>query len=364
MGDGNIIYRLVGVMISSGVITGLIIPGLVKIARHKKLVDVPGGRGSHSNIVPNMGGFAIFVALLFSILAFLDFSGDRMFQYTFLGLTIMFLFGLKDDILVIKPLEKLIAEIVASFVLICFADVRITSFHGMLGINELNLVFSYFFTLFVMIVIINSINLIDGIDGLASGIGAITSAVFCYWFYRMGAYDMMLFSAAVFSTFFTFFFFNVINGKNKMFLGDSGSLILGFVLGFIAIRFNEVSLVAPDTAINNPPLISFGILIVPLFDTLRIFVVRLSRKRSPFSPDKRHVHHRLISLNNSHLKATLMILCFNVLFIAFLFFISNLRGWVLLLIQLSVASFFSFLPVYFVRKNKKIEIAEHEQLKK
>lgn len=268
-------------------------------------------------------------------------------------MVVIFFIGIKDDILIIAPDKKLLGEIIASLIVILLGNIRFTSLHGFLGVHEIPYIASILLTCFVFIVIINGFNLIDGIDGLASGIGIVLSAFFGVWFYLIGNYEYAVLSAAVAGSLMAFFRFNVYGKKNKIFMGDTGSLLVGLFMSFIVVKFNEINAVLQGPyAIKAAPAVSFGVLIVPLFDTLRVFLIRISRKQSPFRPDKNHMHHLLLKIGYSHLGATIRIVAVNIIFIALAVSMQSLGIFTLMIVNLLIASLFSFLPEFFRRKNK------------
>ncbi|MBS3772226.1 MAG: undecaprenyl/decaprenyl-phosphate alpha-N-acetylglucosaminyl 1-phosphate transferase [Bacteroidales bacterium] len=336
-------------------ISAISIPTIGKVARTKQLVDIPNGRTSHTGMIPSLGGFAIFIAVFLSILLFVNFQMNPGIQYLLVGLLIIFFIGLKDDILVLDPRKKLLAQIVAASLVIFLGDVHFTSLHGFLGVHQIPPVAGYLLTLFVVIVITNSFNLIDGIDGLASGVGILISLLLGIYFYHIGQHQLAIIALAFTGACIGFFYFNISKGNNKIFMGDTGSLTLGFTLAFLIIHFNELNLLPQKMNIASAPAVSFGIFIVPLFDTARIFLLRTLRGKSPFNPDKQHVHHRLLYMNDSHLKTTGIIIGFNLVFIAMVVLLQHLHIIELMAIELAVAGFFSNLPVMMIRSKARIE---------
>lgn len=338
----------------SFLITYLSIPTLVKVAKAKNLYDVPGLRKSHKNSTPTLGGVAIFAGTLISASIFTNSANLHDFKYIIAAITIIFFIGIKDDILVIAPNKKLIGEFFAAIILVILADIRITSLHGFLGIYEIPYITSILLTLFVIIVILNGINLIDGIDGLASGVGIIAASTFGIWFYLIGQYQYVIISVALIGSLLAFIRFNIYQGSYKIFMGDTGSLIIGLILAIFAIKFNQLNTatIANEYASFSTPAVSIGILIVPLFDTLRVFFIRIKEKRSPFSADRNHVHHRLLKLGYSHLGATARILIVNILFIAFVFLFDKWGIYKLMFSILVLASGFSYIPSIILKSRK------------
>ncbi len=246
-------------------------------------------------------------------------------------------------------------------IVVIMGNIRITGFHGFLGIQEISYLFSVFFTIFVFIVIINSLNLIDGIDGLASGVGILTLTSFGIWFLLIGNSALAAFSFSAVGAILAFFRFNVFGKVFKIFLGDTGSLIIGMVISIFTVSFLESSLEHPMGTIGDAaPAIAFGVLIVPMTDTLRVFTLRILWGKSPFQPDRFHVHHRLLDLGYSHLKSTLLILSVNLIIILISVSFSGLGNIRLLGLIFPLAIVAASIPSLMIRYRRRKESAFHE----
>ncbi len=343
----------------AAIITYVAIPTVIDVARAKHLFDEPNGRTSHSHNTPTLGGLAIFTGYVIASMVFINISLIPEVQYVIAGSIIIFFIGLKDDIIAIDPLKKLIGQIIAAGIIIDLGNIRIMSLEGFLGIYEIDYFSSAVLSLFVVIVIINAFNLIDGIDGLASGIGILTASVFGFWFYLVGEYQLSILAASLVGALGTFFLFNVFGHKNKIFMGDTGSLLLGFFSSVLALKFIELnSFMENEYSMHTAPTIAIGILIVPLFDTLRVFTIRVIKKQSPFRADRQHVHHRLLTLGNNHLQATCILIGANMLFIALVFLLRDISIYWLTLIVFLLALTLSYIPVELVRRKKKKQIPD------
>jgi UDP-N-acetylmuramyl pentapeptide phosphotransferase/UDP-N-acetylglucosamine-1-phosphate transferase len=271
-------------------------------------------------------------------------------RYIIAGLIIVFFVGIKDDILVIDPYKKLAGQIIAAIIIAVFADIRITNLYGLLYIHQLPYIISILLTVFVFIVIINGFNLIDGIDGLASGVGIITSTTFGAWFWMNGYISYAIFSFSFVGSLSAFFWLNVFGKKNKIFLGDTGSLVTGFVMAVLACSYLKLELPAHGvTTISSAPSVVCGILIIPLFDSLRVFILRILQGKSPFKADRQHLHHRLLELKYTHLKATLILLSVNLFFIVLSYSLRGLGVIKLIVVIAGLACCMSFLLVFFAR---------------
>ncbi len=342
--------------ILSFIITYISIPPLIEVAKAKKLYDIPNGRTSHANITPTLGGIAVFAGFVISSMIFVNIAKIPYIQYIIAGSLVIFFIGLKDDITDLSPLKKFVGQIIAAGIIIDLGGIRLSSLHGFAGIGALNYVSSDFLSLFVIVAIINAFNLIDGIDGLSSGVGILGSLTFGIWFLLIGKLQLALLAIALTGALIAFFRFNFFSKKYKIFMGDIGSLLVGFILSIFAIKFNELNQMSAANSIyyiKAAPAVSIGILILPIFDTLRVMAIRMGKGMSPFKPDKRHVHHYLLELNGSHRKATLILLSVNVLFIAISFICRNMPVLELLTILFFLALFLTFIPYYMLKARRK-----------
>ena len=336
-------------------ITWFTVPSIVNIARLKGLCSVPNGRTSHIGATPNLGGIALFVALVLSTVIFAGAYFKFELRYIISGLIIVFFIGIKDDILIIDPYKKLAGQILAVILIVVFVKIRITDLYGLFHIQHLPYVVSILLTVFVFIVIINGFNLIDGIDGLASGIGILTSSAFGIWFWMTGNIAYTILSFSFVGTLTAFFYFNVFSKKNKIFLGDTGSMVIGFVMGVLACRFLQLELVAQETVkIVSAPTVVCGVLIVPLFDSLRVFILRIKQGKSPFKADRQHIHHRLLQLGCTHLQATLILIGVNIIFIVLSYSLRDIGIVWLMGVIVGLACIMSYILVTSAKaRNKK-----------
>ena len=318
-------------------ITYVSIPTILKVAKVKGLYDSPNNRSSHRKNIPTLGGMAVFAGFAIATALFSGISESRELLFVFTGLIILFFIGIKDDILIIDPVKKLLGQIFAAAVVVILGDIRITDIHGFLGIYQIGYVSSVLFTLFVFVAVINAFNLIDGIDGLASGMGVLSSVVFGVWFVVAGfpAYAVISFSLT--GSLLAFLRFNLSRGKNKIFLGDTGSLILGMMVSVLTVRFLEYDLQAHGVfRISSAPVVAFTVLILPLIDMLHVFFLRILRGHSPLEADRWHLHHRLLELGLSHIQTTGVLLSINLFFILLVFWLQDLGDLPLLGIVLGL----------------------------
>ena len=338
-------------LLTSLFIASVAIPTIVTVATKKGLVSTPNGRTSHKGNVPVLGGLALFLGVGISSAMWTKATEFPEVNGLLGAALILLAIGLKDDILVIDPFKKLIGEILAAVLVVLFADLRFSSFQGTLGIYELGYSFSIIFSIFVIVLIINAFNLIDGIDGLASGTGIVATFILGYWFFRVGELSFAVFSLATTGALIGFFYFNVLGSRNKIFMGDTGALLLGMVLSALAIKFCELNITDTSTyQMPSAPAIAIAVVGVPLFDMIRVSVLRVFRRQSPFRADKNHIHHMMLSLHFAHLEATLILLSVNVLMVLAAIALRALN--IVLLIVIIFAIFMAFTMLVFTLKKR------------
>lgn len=359
-------FLTIGALLIGFIIVLIVIPPILRVARAKHLFEPFEERKVHNTPTPPFGGVAIFIGFtISSILATDGFNFDSL-KYIIVAVILMFFIGLKDDLVNISARKKLAIQIFAALILITMGNIRFTNLHGILGTYDVGFITSVTVSLFSMVVIINAFNLIDGIDGLASGLSMMAATVFGVWFFIAGHYQFSIMSFALVGSLAGFFLYNVFGKNNKLFMGDAGSLIIGLVISILVIKFNEFNIVKTNPfAIGGAPAVSFAIIIIPLIDTLRVMTIRISQRKSPFSADNNHIHHRLLSLYHSHLKVTLIIVSVNVVIIAIAILINHisLNNNIQFLIIFLTGALFSSIPSVLIkirslRKIKRSEVVE------
>jgi UDP-GlcNAc:undecaprenyl-phosphate/decaprenyl-phosphate GlcNAc-1-phosphate transferase len=334
--------------ITSFIIVLFGIPSIITIAKLKGLYDSHNDRKLHTSKIPRLGGLAIFAAFAISVCLWADSNVPRL-QYLTAGLIVLFFSGLKDDIIVISPINKLIMQIFSAS-LVCMAEgIRITSFQGLFGINDISIYLSIPISIFTLIVITNAFNLIDGVDGLAGGLGLIISLAFAAWFYLIGEFGWATISFALSGSLLGFLFFNY--APAKIFMGDAGSLTIGFLISIFTLKFIEFgNIVRTDgLSLTTAPIIAIAVLIIPLYDTLRVFILRIVNKQSPFKADRNHLHHWLIKIGLTHNQVCLTLYVTNVLFIFVAVLLRNTNIMVLASVIVGMAIILGQLPVYIHR---------------
>src|SRR5215469_4259652 len=299
-------------------VTFLAIPAVINVAEMKKLFDMPDARKVHFTPITPLGGIGIFAGFIFGSLLTLHFGQFTDLQYFIASSFVIFFLGLKDDILVISPVKKFIGQVLAAFIIIYYGNIQIRSMHGFFGLYQLPEMFSLLLTYFAVIVVINSFNLIDGVDGLAGSLGLLSTMIFGIYFLYVGLspYAVVAFSLA--GSLLAFLIFNF--QPAKIFMGDTGSLLVGTVNAILVIKFiNVANTTGVSFPISASPAVGFTILMIPLLDTLRVFGIRILHRRSPFSPDRNHIHHLLLDRGFSHRAITLTLVTVNFLMIVGVF---------------------------------------------
>ncbi|WP_229731312.1 MraY family glycosyltransferase [Hyunsoonleella pacifica] len=321
---------------------------------YKNLMDNPNKRSSHLKRTPTLGGVAFFYTLIFALFFLRNWADNGEAMFLIPSLTILFIIGLKDDLVVLSPYTKLIAQLISVAFILSNEAFMINSLHGFFGVHEIPSFVSYIIGGFIMVTIINAYNLIDGIDGLAAIVGIVILIIYSTIFYMTKDYFYLLLSLTLNGCLIAFLKYNLSSSsEEKIFMGDTGSLIVGFIVSILTMKFLALpsnKLEGLPFLIENIPLIAIGILIVPLFDTARVFTIRLANKRSPFSADRNHTHHILIDyFNISHKKASLIIGAFNLIFVYLVIILgsTSYNFWLVAVIVLTVV----LLGYFFYRYN-------------
>lgn len=330
-------------------LTFFAIPVIIQVAKDKKLFDEPDERKVHKNVIPTLGGLGIFAGFIIATLMGVPSGITSELQYFAAAATVIFFLGIKDDILILSASKKFIGQLIAAGIIIKFGGVQISNMHGFLGINEIPHIASIVISIFTIIVITNSFNLIDGVDGLAGSLGLLTTLVFGVYFYYVGQLTYAVMALALSGSIIGFLIYNF--SPAKIFMGDTGSLLIGLINSILVIKFiNVAGNPASNFPIEAAPAIGFSILMIPLFDTLRVFGLRILNRRSPFSPDRNHVHHFLLDLGLSHRMVTITCVSVNIMFICLAFFLRHLGTTTVLSILLCSA--FVFIGAIFYSRPK------------
>jgi UDP-N-acetylmuramyl pentapeptide phosphotransferase/UDP-N-acetylglucosamine-1-phosphate transferase len=293
-------------LVTAFVVTLITIPPIISLIKKYGLYDVPDSRKEHSLPIPTMGGIAIVAGMMVSLFLWFPFNNQMAQICFFFSITVLFGLGIMDDLKDLSARYKFIIQ-AGLAALIALSDIRITSFNGLFGINELSLAAQYTFTILAVVGITNAFNLIDGIDGLAGGLGFMSLITIGIFLTMSGDVNTALIAFALAGGILAFLYFNF--NPAKIFMGDTGSLVLGFVIAVLCIRLMQVNISALNPVLPHAPLFVLGIVLIPVFDTLRVFALRIWKGKSPFIADKTHIHHLLTNNSFSHSSAAKLI-CF------------------------------------------------------
>lgn len=347
------IIQLISAFLIGLILVYVSIPVIVRISKEKHLYDEPDERRLHKVVIPNLGGVAIFIGISIATLLSLHQFEFIDFRYIQASMIILFFIGIKDDILIISPRKKFIAQVLCALILIVLGGIRFTNLHGILGLDEINYTLSVIITLLAIVSIINAINLVDGIDGLAASIGIFSSVIFGAKFLVTSNEDYAILCFAMIGSLLAFLWFNVYGSTNKIFLGDTGSLLLGLLIAIQVIQYNEFALTTTPQEISFSPIFSLAILATPLADMIRVFAIRIYKGKSPFAPDMSHVHHRLLKLGFSHFNSTIIIVFTNGFIITLAFAFRFLNKHVLMFLLIVVIFLLLQLPDLFLKRKQK-----------
>jgi UDP-N-acetylmuramyl pentapeptide phosphotransferase/UDP-N-acetylglucosamine-1-phosphate transferase len=339
------------------VITFFLMPFVIRIARINKLFDLPDERKTHTYPVSSLGGVGIVSGLAISLLLVSDFKlEDSEFQYYLASFFIIFIIGVIDDIFVLHAWKKLLGQLLVASLLTVKAHLLITNLQGFAGLNEIGTPISYLLTFFTILLVINSFNLIDGVDGLAASLGLISSLSFGLFFYVNGNVPFAILGFVMAGSLLAFLMFNF--PPAKIFMGDSGSMLIGLVNVILLIKFIETANTAPNYPVSCPIAVGFAILLIPLLDVLRVFIIRLTKGVSPFAPDRNHLHHLLLNQGFTHTKVTTTLLVSEVCIIPFSFYFQTLNVNVLACILILIFFAAVFVIKYFGVSRKPLRVVK------
>ncbi|NBP68255.1 MAG: undecaprenyl/decaprenyl-phosphate alpha-N-acetylglucosaminyl 1-phosphate transferase [Cytophagia bacterium] len=308
----------------------LAFPVLIKLLYKWKLFDSPGLHKIHSSFKPSMGGICIMLGVAFTLLISFPLTQWIAMKYFFVALAVIFITGLRDDILTLTPLQKLLGQLLPIIILVVFNEAYLQSFYEM-NDSLWPLWLRWIVTVFTLIILTNAYNLIDGLDGLAGTVALVILSVFGAWFFLTDNFYLSVLAFAFAGAIIGFLLFNW--QPSKIFMGDTGTLAIGFVISYLAINFiNKNYTHDQSSTFHFTASIStcICILIIPVFDTARVIILRLRRGQSPFKADKNHIHHQFLKLGFSHAKTTLFMGGINIFFVGLALLLRNQSDLVIL----------------------------------
>lgn len=328
--------------ITAFVIAFLFFPVQIKLMNKWQLFDLPTHHKIHARTTPSMGGVCILLGVVFTLLIALPLSQWAQLKFFFVALAIIFTTGLRDDILTLKPHQKLLGQFLPIIIAVVFGNITLSSFYELWSITFPNWI-AWIVTVFTVVILTNAYNLIDGIDGLAGTVSAIIFCALGIWFFKTGNYDLAVISFVFAGAVIAFLFYNW--QPSEIFMGDTGTLSIGFAISFLAIQFINLNFQLPDSSPHRFHA-SIGtavcLLIVPLFDTLRVIILRLRRLESPFKADRNHLHHQFLNLGFSHRQTTLVLGAINLGFVGLAIALRNQPDVLILPIVLAICLVINF----------------------
>lgn len=323
------------------------IPSIIHTANKYNLFDAADlHRKIHQGNISRLGGIAIFCSFTITVLLFATTVNYQNANFLITSCIILFALGIKDDIYGVSPKTKFALQIIVSIILVVFGGYRLTSLYGVFNVYDVNWLAGGIFSIALIIFINNAFNLIDGVDGLAGTVGAIVCLSFGIFFALANDLPYAFIAFAMFGSIAGFLIYNY--APAKIFMGDTGSLIIGLVAVVLAIKFIELNKIGinPTPRFYSAPAIAVAVLIIPVFDSLRIFFIRILDRKSPFKGDRNHIHHRLLKLGLNANQITGVAAAFNIGVILFTVMFQELGNFTLIVLQISVCMCFNFVLTY------------------
>ncbi|MBS1950569.1 MAG: Undecaprenyl-phosphate alpha-N-acetylglucosaminyl 1-phosphate transferase [Cytophagales bacterium] len=327
----------------SFLISFLTLPVLIKLLTQWKLLDSPGKHKIHSQFKPSLGGVAVLLGVGFSLLLALPLSEWLTQKYFFISLLLMFLIGLRDDVLALTPRQKLVSQFLPVILLVVLNQTTINSSYGLFDLPAIPTPLIWLLSIFTLIILTNAYNLIDGLDGLAGTIGIVSLTAFGVWFYLVGNFSTSLIALTFAGALLAFLFFNW--QPSKIFMGDTGALTIGFLISYLAITFVNVNYRLPESSdykMKASIASSVCVAIIPVFDTLRVIILRLRQGLSPFHADKNHLHHQFLKLGFSHAVSVLFMASINLIMILLAWLLRKQNDLLILPIVIAICLIINF----------------------
>ncbi|MGB1038442.1 MAG: glycosyltransferase family 4 protein [Bacteroidia bacterium] len=342
--NGEVLIAFIAAM----TISLLVIPALKEIAGRIGLLDKPNGRKVHVKPIPVIGGLAIGITIVLALFVSPLFQ-EAVLKYAIVLTTslLLMIVGILDDRLNLRASHRLIIQMICGYA-IAASGIRITSLYGILGIVDLNIFASYALTIFLICGVVNAFNLIDGIDGLAGLMSLLGFALFGYLAWMLGDYTLLVILAVMMGAISGFLRYNL--SVKKIFLGDGGSLLLGFILVVTGVQLIELSNANPSVDVRDTVSIVFGIFLIPVLDSLRVYYVRMKNGFSPFRADKNHIHHLFLYFDISHQTISSSIAVASLSLISIILLVYNAYGLSSAIIVVSIL-FITFMGIISAAKN-------------
>jgi UDP-N-acetylmuramyl pentapeptide phosphotransferase/UDP-N-acetylglucosamine-1-phosphate transferase len=357
----NFLLFVICLFLGAFFFTFFLIPKVLWVSKEKNLMAEVVGRSSHSTATSSFGGVAFYITFIMGLSLIQGLRLNYVGLHLIPAITILFMVGLKDDLVISTARVKLFGQIAAACFLVFSPEFHVTSLYGFLGIYEIPMILGALLAGFLIIALINAYNLIDGIDGLAALVGIVISTAYAAVFYISENPYFVLISVSLGGILCAYLRFNYSWGERKIFMGDSGSLIVGLVLAFLSLKLLVMTpylpMIRQGFSPSNRPLLVACILFIPVFDTLRVIILRFLKGKSPFSADRNHTHHILLDLGLSHKKAGFFLASLNILVISTFWLVSNRLShiWLTFLVAMMYGAMFL---LFYLLKQKSLVVME------
>jgi UDP-GlcNAc:undecaprenyl-phosphate GlcNAc-1-phosphate transferase len=336
------IYSLITIL--SLIISLICFPSIIFISKERNLYDDHQlFRKSHKHLVSRLGGIGIFCAFTITSLIFILPDNTLKINYVLCACIILFSMGIKDDLKGVNPRTKFIVQIAAAFILVILGEIKVIGFYGVLGVGAIPYIGQVLLSVFIIVLIINAFNLIDGINTLAVAIGITTMGCYGVLFAILKQHESAFLAFALMGALFGFLRYN--RSPARLFMGDTGSMLIGIIAAVLTIRFINLSEAHPPIKgfnIHSAPAVALAILVVPVFDTFRVFAIRVMKGKSPFKADRNHLHHMLEAIGLKHEYGALVLLSFNIFVIITVSLLDRLGNVQLLVYITSLCLVFAF----------------------
>ncbi|MFY0600313.1 MAG: undecaprenyl/decaprenyl-phosphate alpha-N-acetylglucosaminyl 1-phosphate transferase [Cyclobacteriaceae bacterium] len=340
-------------------ITFILLPLIIKVSRSIDILDTPDVRKVHSVGTPSLGGIAIFIGFMLAMGISVSLAELAQLKFFLAGIILIFILGIRDDVSSLQAKHKLAIQILSALLVVYFSGISLEGLYGLFGVTNLPLGVSEALTVFMIVALTNSFNLIDGIDGLAGSLGVIVLSLFGWVFLESSQMTLAVICFSVSGSLIAFLFFNWY--PSKVFMGDTGSMLLGFissVLSILIINTTQGANLSGGINIEAPVALAVATLIIPIYDTFRVFIIRFSKGQSPLVPDRNHIHHGLLEIGMSHAQATLILSALNLSVIVFSLLLNDvLDGGILILVQVLIVTSFGVVIDLLGKRKKHLSIS-------
>jgi UDP-GlcNAc:undecaprenyl-phosphate GlcNAc-1-phosphate transferase len=349
----NYLYYHLFIVTFATVITSIGIPSILHVTHSYHLFDDPNlFRKTHGNSIPRLGGIAIFLGFIITFSMFCMTAKSLPYNYLIASCIILFAMGLKDDLSGVNPSTKFLIQLTVCLILVVLGNIRLASMFGLFGIYELSYFVSIGLSIFILLLIVNAFNLIDGIDGLAAITGILTNGAFAAMFIYIHQYELASVSLTMAGSILGFLRYNITPAK--IFMGDTGALLIGLISALMALKLIEAAMngYGESHQVEYVPILTFAILIGPIYDTARVFIVRIANGNSPFKADRGHIHHRILTLGFNHIQTTMILTMINITAVVIVLLFKDYGNSILALLIITPFSIANWIITFFIKSRE------------